>query len=224
MSTSIQYSMVMAVIWPLTKKANHIKPIVKKVNHSTRTLTLVLVMVVTYLILMDVALYIRLQKLLPLNQRPNSCLEGQCMPFLPNQPITIKVLMMAPSVQFINDPFCMWIEDTFTISDYFTANAISIIGLCFGLIAARLFMCSTSKKWHFLAFFFNILRDVADSLDGFVARARDMENIRTRNPGSSGFTIDAICDAIAQGSIIIATGFCLLSQVSSHGFLHLWRI
>ena len=192
------------------------------VEYSSSVSKLVLVSVAMYLIWMDVALYMNLQQLPPLNQRPNRIQSTGALPFSPfSHTISIKLVMMSPPMHYIDLPLAMCIEDAFTISNYFTANAVSIIGLCFGLIAARLFI---SKKWHFLAFFINRIRDVADSLDGFVARARAKEHIRAVNPEFGGYVMDGVCDGIAQSSIILATGFCLLSQVNRHGFLHLCPI
>ena len=138
-----------------------------KMHNNVSKLTLVLAVVAIYLIWMDVALYINLQQLPELSQRTENKVKNA--PFSPFDGITIKLVMMTPIMQYIDLPTSMWIEDAFQVSKYFTANAVSYLGLLFGLIAARLFMCETYKL-RFLGFVFFRLRDLADNLDGIVAR------------------------------------------------------
>ena len=114
---------------------------------SLSKLTLVFIIVGIYLIWMDVALYINLQQLPPLNQRNIKRAEGT--PFSPFEPITMKLLMMPPFMHYIDLPLAQWLEDSLKISSFFTANTVSFVGLGFGLLAARLFMCQ-NYKWRVL--------------------------------------------------------------------------
>ena len=79
---------------------------------------------------MDVALYIKLQQLLPLSKRPDRPRDG---PFSPFEPITIKLLMSCPMSQFVYLPLCDWFEAIFNVSPLATPNTISIIGLFLGM-------------------------------------------------------------------------------------------
>ncbi len=105
---------------------------------------MIMILVAIYLLWMDVALYINLQQLKPLYQRPpDADLENK--PFSPFQPLTIKLLMHCPPLQYIGLPLAVWFEDTVHVSHYMTPNTVSFIGLGLGLIAARFFMCESYK-------------------------------------------------------------------------------
>ena len=172
-------------------------------------LTLVLVAVAIYLIWMDVALYINLQQLPPLKERLESKAKPPGTPFSPFEPITIKLLMMCPPMQYIDLPLATWIEDATQISIYVTPNMVSIFGCICGLIAARLFYYE-SYKLRLLGFVFFRIRDLADNLDGIVARQRAHELKMNIKPGTFGFAMDGICDGIADVTVIIAVGIYLL--------------
>ena len=87
---------------------------------------------------------------------------------------------------------------------------VSIFGLICGLLAARLFLCE-NYKLRLLGFVFFRMRDLADNLDGIVARNRAHELRMTLKPSTWGFAMDGICDGIADVSVIIATGMLIVS-------------
>ncbi len=175
-------------------------------------LTLILVTVAIYLAWMDMALFINLQQLPPLEKRLAP--QDKDSPFSPFDNISIKLLMMCPILHYIDLPIAMWIQDALIVSNYLTANAVSYIGVCCGLVAARLFMCD-SYKIRLLGFAFYRLRDLADALDGIVARAYMNEHMMKVKPGTWGYAIDGICDGIADVAVIFASGYYLLKSVSN---------
>ena len=75
--------------------------------------------------------------------------------------------------------------------------------------AARLFLFEDTKM-RVLAYFLYQLRNVADGLDGVVARATINEKKMVIHPESWGFYIDGICDGIADVAVVIATMLFLL--------------
>ena len=101
-----------------------------KIYWQISNLTLLFIGLFIYLIWMDVALYIKLQQLLPLSKRPDRPRDG---PFSPFEPITIKLLMSCPMSQFVYLPLCDWFEAIFNVSPLATPNTISIIGLFLGM-------------------------------------------------------------------------------------------
>jgi hypothetical protein len=109
------------------------------------------------MIWMDVALYINLQQLPAISERTISK-PNDGTPFSPFEPITIKLLMMSPPMHYIDLPLAMWSEESLTVSNYLSPNAVSIIGLIFGLVAARFFMCE-GYKWRMLGFVLFKIRD-----------------------------------------------------------------
>ena len=64
--------------------------------------SLLFICVFVYLIWMDVALYIKLQQLLPYSQRPKT--RPKDGPFSPFEPITMKLLMNCPQEHYIHLP------------------------------------------------------------------------------------------------------------------------
>ena len=88
-----------------------------------------------YLLYQDFTLYFRLQDLESLKERSitDTKINGKVV-ILSHQPITIKLLMSSPHVQYIYLPLSCLLENTLTISKYFTPNAISFVGTAFGLI------------------------------------------------------------------------------------------
>lgn len=176
-------------------------------------LTIIMMTVAIYLIWMDVALYVNLQQLPTLNERQSKKQLAEGIPFSPFHPISIKLLMTSPPLHYIDLPLAMWIEESMHVSNFFSANGVSMIGLFCGLVAARLFMCE-NYKWRLLGFAFFRMRDLMDGLDGVVARAAANQKTMTINPNSWGFAVDGICDGIADVAVIIGTGIFLLKSVS----------
>ena len=108
-------------------------------------LTLIFIAVAIYLIWMDVALYINLQKLPTLKSRLEATAKPVGTPFSPFDPITMKLLMMVPPMHYIDLPLANWIEEATKLSTYVTPNMVSIFGCICGLIAARLFYYENYK-------------------------------------------------------------------------------
>ena len=169
--------------------------------------SLLFICVFVYLIWMDVALYIKLQQLLPYSQRPKT--RPKDGPFSPFEPITMKLLMNCPQEHYIHLPLgnftkkncqkkgrnlkihisAVWFEDAIHISNYVTPNMVSLFGLFLGLCSARLFL-SLGYKWRLLGFVFYFVRDFMDALDGVVARKlANLNNKQIMNPESWGFAI-----------------------------------
>ena len=101
----------------------------------TRNLCVIFLSITIYLLYQDFTLYFRLQDLESLKERSitDTKINGEGG-FLSHQPITIKLLMSSPHVQYIYLPISCLLENTLTISKYFTPNAISFVGTAFGLI------------------------------------------------------------------------------------------
>ena len=112
--------------------------------------SLLFICVFVYLIWMDVALYIKLQQLLPYSQRPKT--RPKDGPFSPFEPITMKLLMNCPQEHYIHLPL-----GNFTKKEIVKKKKDEISKFTFQLCGLKMpctFQITLRQTWsHFLAFF-----------------------------------------------------------------------
>lgn len=90
-----------------------------------------------------------------------------------------------------------------------SANAVSVTGLGFGLLAGVLYFYQADWRFALAAFFCMFIWHVLDGADGRIARA-------TNSTSSLGRIIDGVCDHLVFASAYFGFTFYLLSTGSSH--------
>ncbi len=183
-------------------------------HHQTSYLTVLLVLAGVYFMWMDVALYINLQRLPslpPLQPSPHldkadnassvvivspSSSSSTITSFSPVYPVRLKLLMTGPVDHYVVESLGHWTVAYTGLASHVTANAVSIAGVVLALVGCRL-VASDCLRTRQLGVLFMFLRDYADSLDGWVARARDHHLGFKINTEGSGYYMDGICDGVA---------------------------
>ena len=74
-------------------------------------------------------------------------------------------------------PLAEWMERNFAISSFFSATQVSLMGVALGLLCGGL-VASSSSKNRLLGVLAYKARDLADSLDGVVARGAGSRVVR----------------------------------------------
>ena len=121
-----------------------------------KCLTLLLVAVAIYLLWMDVGFYLEVQQL-PVRVSSNiSDTETQEFVYSPFGPITVKLMMVSATIQFIDEPLAYLTVYYTRIADYFSPNAISLIGVLVAAIAAKFFAKEELKYRQFGVLLFKV--------------------------------------------------------------------
>lgn len=150
-------------------------------------LTLFLVSVGVYIIWMDVALYVNLQQVPPKTPSDYKLLNvTEEFSYSPFYPITMKLLMEGPTIQYIDEPLAHLTVNKTSIHKFLSADVVSIIGVVFALAAARLIFSESLKVQQLGVLLFKI-RDYMDGLDGVVARERRHDFAFIPQPGRLTF-------------------------------------
>jgi len=186
------------------------------ISINYKYLTLFLVALAIYLLWMDVGLYLELQKFQNrppgnLLQNNNSSLKGErSYTFSPFCPITVKLLMLPPSIQYVDEPLAYLAVKNSDIAEYISPNAASLIGVGVAMVSARL-MVHTEIKYRHLGVLLFKVRDYIDGLDGSIARERShSHNVgHVANPSSFGWMVDGVCDGFGDIFRFIAFIFVL---------------
>ena len=124
-------------------------------------LTLLLVGIGIYLLWMDVGFYLEVQQL-PVrhvthvtnsSQPPSDTSDYEYYPFLP---ITVKLMMLSPTIQFIDEPLAYLTVYYTNVATYISPNAMSLIGVFVAAVAARFFVKEELKYRQFGVFLFKV--------------------------------------------------------------------
>lgn len=185
-------------------------------------LSLFLVALAIYLLWMDVGLYLELQKfqartpgnlLPPLTNRS----VRPSYTFSPFQPITVKLLMLPATIQYVDEPLGYLTVYHTRIAHFVSPNAVSLTGVGVAAVSAR-FIASQDLRYRQLGALLFKVRDYLDGLDGNVARERSLSHSigQVANPNSFGWMVDGVCDGFGDGFRFIAF-IIVLHRVLSGG-------
>jgi len=184
-------------------------------QHSTKCLTLFLAGLAIYLLWMDVGFYLELQRLAPRSLDPPS---NSTQPYIysPFQPITVKLLMFPPTVQFIDEPLAYLTVHYTRLATWFSPDAMSLLGVAVAAISAR-FMMQEELRCRQLGVLLFSVRDYIDALDGTIYRER--KNLhqfgQVAAPDHFGWMMDGICDGLADVFRFVAFAVVLQRLFSS---------
>ena len=120
-----------------------------------KCLTLLLVAVAIYLLWMDVGFYLEVQQLL-VRVSNTSDAETQVFVYSPFGPITVKMMMLSATIQFVDEPLAYLTVYYTRVADYFSPNAISLIGVLVAAIAAKFFVREELKYRQFGVLLFKV--------------------------------------------------------------------
>lgn len=123
--------------------------------------------------------------------------------------LSVKGVMQAPTVHYIDLPLAEAIEGNFSIHTFLTPNQVSYLGVVFGFVAAWL-ISSSIRIRTLLGVLAYKVRDLADSLDGVVFRGAGARVIPT--PGSQGYYVDGWCDVASDVFLLIGVALLLTKQ------------
>jgi len=124
--------------------------------------------------------------------------------------ITVKSIMQPPTVHYLEVPISEWLQVTLSLSEAFTPNFISCLGVLYGISASWLISWGTRSKILFGIVLYK-LRDLMDALDGVIARGVGAAVVPT--PGTSGYYVDGWCDVASDAALLLAIG-CLLDKAN----------
>ena len=120
-----------------------------------KCLTLLLVAVAIYLLWMDVGFYLEVQQL-PVRVSNTSDAATQVFVYSPFGPITVKMMMLSATIQFVDEPLAYLTVYYTRVADYFSPNAISLIGVLVAAIAAKFFAREELKYRQFVVLLFKV--------------------------------------------------------------------
>ena len=126
--------------------------------------------------------------------------------------ISVKSIMLPPTVHYMDDPISEWLELHFSLSLFFSPNFVSLLGVLFGLMSAWLVTKGTRSTILGAVFLYKI-RDLCDALDGVLARG--VGAIIVPTPGTTGYYVDGWCDVASDTALILATGYLLETTKNS---------
>lgn len=183
---------------------------------NVNILNTVLVSLAVYFIWMDFGLFVNLSQLPPRQpskpSKPSLIGNGslrahreQQVQYSPFHPMTIKLLLQGPTTHYLDTPMGFWTVHYTPVSQYLSANAVSILGVFCAAIAAKCISTPNLKIRQLGVIVFKV-RDYLDALDGFVARQNKHEDKMVPEPGTSGYLFDGACDAL--GDIFLLLAIC----------------
>jgi len=184
------------------------------VRMNYKYLSMLVAALAIYLLWMDVGLYLELQKFTP---RTPGSLAGlnKSSPhapysFSPFCPMTVKLLLLPPSIQYVDEPLAYLTVHLSSIADYISPNAVSFIGVAVAACSAR-FMVHPDSHYRNLGVLLFKVRDYIDGLDGSIARERAHTHSvgHVANPDSWGWMVDGVCDGFGDIFRFIAFIFIL---------------
>ena len=121
--------------------------------------------------------------------------------------ISVKVLLQPPTIHYLELPLSEIMELELGLSSYISPNTVSFSGVFIGLTAALL-ICQNCRLTTLAGVTLYKIRDLADSLDGVLARGAGVAMLPT--PGTSGYYIDGWCDIISETALIYSVGVVIL--------------
>ena len=120
---------------------------------------------------------------------------------------SVKSLLQPPTIHYIELPLSEIMELELGLSSLVSPNTVSYSGVLIGLTAALL-ICHNRRLLTLAGVTLYKLRDLADSLDGVLARGAGVAMLPT--PGTSGYYIDGWCDIISETALIYSVGVVIL--------------
>ena len=129
-----------------------------------KCLTLLLVAVAIYLLWMDVGFYLEVQQL-PVRVSSNTSDPGAVFVYSPFGPITVKLMMVSATIQFIDEPLAYLTVCYTRVADYFSPNSVSLIGVLVAAIAAKFFAKEELKYRQFGVLLFKVGNSSTRNLD-----------------------------------------------------------
>ena len=129
-----------------------------------KCLTLLLVAVAIYLLWMDVGFYLEVQQL-PVRVSSNTSDPGAVFVYSPFGPITVKLMMVSATIQFIDEPLAYLTVCYTRVADYFSPNSVSLIGVLVAAIAAKFFSKEELKYRQFGVLLFKVGNSSTRNLD-----------------------------------------------------------
>ena len=120
-----------------------------------KCLTLLLVAVAIYLLWMDVGFYLEVQQL-PVRVSNNNSESEAGFVYSPFGPITVKLLMLSATIQFIDEPLAYLTVYHTRVAEYFSPNAVSLLGVLVAAIAAKFFVNEELKYRQFGVLLFKV--------------------------------------------------------------------
>jgi len=184
------------------------------VSVNFKYLSLFLASLAIYLLWMDVGFYLELQKMAPrspnIPQAPNLNISTPYL-YSPFHPITVKLLMLPPTIQFIDEPLSYLTVHYTSISEYISPNAMSLCGVAVAALAARFFVKEELRYRQAGVLLFKI-RDYIDGLDGSIYRERSHSHAVGHVAlgfSNFGWAMDGVCDGFGDIFRFIAFVFVL---------------
>lgn len=158
---------------------------------------ILLAVMILYLVIMDVALYFRIQDY-PLRILSNSTgYPVGCYEFSPLCYVTVKGVLLDQINLYIISPFVRIFDAVFRISDltWITPNMISFSHVFVAALSGKCISSYVLLSRRIGVILFEV-RTILDGLDGHVARTRKHILGEGSEVGSAGYIIDGVCDAI----------------------------
>ena len=120
---------------------------------------------------------------------------------------SVKSLLQPPTIHYLELPLSEIMELELGLSSFVSPNTVSFSGVLIGITAALL-ICQNRRLATLAGVTLYKLRDLADSLDGVLARGAGVAMLPT--PGTSGYYIDGWCDIISETALIYSVGVVIL--------------
>ena len=122
---------------------------------------------------------------------------------------SVKSLLQPPTIHYLELPLSEIMELELGLSSFVSPNTVSFSGVLIGITAALL-ICQNRRLATLTGVTLYKLRDLADSLDGVLARGAGVAMLPT--PGTSGYYIDGWCDIISETALIYSVGVVILKD------------
>ena len=184
---------------------------------SVTMLTVFLVALLIYMMWMDLAFYLEIQNLLPRSMTTSIPEEAkEHFSFSVFHPITAKLMMLTPTIQFIEEPLSYLIVRCSNLAAIISPNAMSLLDVVVAMFSAKFIMSDSLKCRQFGVILFKV-RDLIDALDGNIARERSSSHSvgQVANPDSWGWYVNGCCDGFGDILRFVAIGFHLQRVWSS---------
>ncbi|GAB1602304.1 Hypothetical predicted protein [Argonauta hians] len=172
-----------------------------------------------YFIIMDIILYITLQK--------SALKENKTGSFSPFQPLTVKLLMTDPVDHYILSPFAEYFDEISQFSHVFyfiTPNMISFTHVFIAVVAGKLIASESLYNRRIGALIYQF-RCFLDAFDGVVYRSHvGAGHIYKSHRSSLGYLVDSVCDISGGTALCIgmAVYVCRYPPLKNHQDLLPW--
>lgn len=180
-----------------------------------------LITVISFLLLMDVALYFRIQNY-PLRKDSINTTEypATCVEFSPFCYISVKGVLLDHVNLYVFGPMISIMDIIFRISDFtlITPNMISVFHVFVAILSGKCVSSHSLSTRRIGAVLFEI-RTLLDGLDGHVARARKHIHGEASEVGSTGYIVDGVCDALGIAFLMLGIYVFLKNNPSRRDYI-----